>query len=273
MLQSFDTPGPTSLYVEIGSGDVQIRADDTAETTVEVTGEDAEDSTVEMRGEQIVVLGPHRRGGFLGRSHDLYVVVTMPVASRLTTKLGSADLDVTGSVGETRLKSGSGDIRLDRVASEAGVDTGSGDITVREITGDLRVRTASGDVAVERLGGSADVATASGDVEIGSAAGEVSVKTASGDLRIREARKDVSLATASGDLTVDLMGAGQLQARNVSGDIRVGIPAGLPVWTDVNSMSGSVHSTLAGAGQPEEGEDFLALRAKTVSGDISLEQR
>jgi len=273
MQQSFDTPGPTSLYVEIGSGDVQIRVDDTAQTTVEVTGQDAEDTTVEMRGEQIVVLGARRRGGFLGSSHDLDVVVTMPLESQLATKLGSADLDVTGSVGPSRLRSASGDIRMDRVTAEAGIDTGSGDITVREITGDLRVRTASGDVSVERLGGSANVATASGDVEIGSAEGDVDVKTASGDLRIREAKRDVSLATASGDLTVDRMGAGQLQARNVSGDIRVGIPAGLPVWTDINSMSGSVRSTLSGAGQPQEGADFLTLRAKTVSGDISLEQR
>ena len=82
MQQSFDTPGPTSLYVEIGSGDVQIRADDTAETTVEVTGEDAEDATVEMRGEQIVVLGPHRRGGFLGRHFGSLPLFPLPFTTR-----------------------------------------------------------------------------------------------------------------------------------------------------------------------------------------------
>jgi DUF4097 and DUF4098 domain-containing protein YvlB len=84
---------------------------------------------------------------------------------------------------------------------------------------------------------------------------------------------DVSLSTASGDLTVDLMGTGQLAAKNVSGDIRVGVPGGVPVWTDISTLSGSVRSNLAGAGQPEEGQEFLELRAKTVSGDIVLEQR
>ena len=55
--------------------------------------------------------------------------------------------------------------------------------------------------------------------------------------------------------------------------MRVGVPAGLPVWTDVSTVTGSVSSDLEGAGQPADGEPFLALRARTVSGDIYLEQR
>ena len=52
----------------------------------------------------------------------------------------------------------------------------------------------------------------------------------------------------------------------------VGIPAGTPVWTDVSTVSGSIRSSLEGAGQPAEGEDHVELRAKTVSGDIVLTQ-
>jgi hypothetical protein len=33
-----------------------------------------------------------------------------------------------------------------------------------------------------------------------------------------------------------------------------------------------VRSDLEGAGEPEEGQDYIELRAKTVSGDIQLEQ-
>ena len=69
------------------------------------------------------------------------------------------------------------------------------------------------------------------------------------------------------------MHRGQLQAKNVSGDIRVGIPAGVPVWTDVSSVTGEVTSTLEAAGRPDEGQDYVELRAKTVSGDVHLEQR
>ncbi len=98
------------------------------------------------------------------------------------------------------------------------------------------------------------------------------MKSGSGGLRVREALADVSLKPASGDLVVDLMHRGQLVARNASGDITVGVPAGVPVWTDVSSVSGRIRSTLTSHGEPAEGQDFLELRAVTVSGDVHLAQ-
>jgi hypothetical protein len=50
----------------------------------------------------------------------------------------------------------------------------------------------------------------------------------------------------------------------------VGIPAGTPVWTDISSLTGRIHSTLSGAGQPAEGQDHVEVRATTVSGNVSL---
>jgi hypothetical protein len=37
-------------------------------------------------------------------------------------------------------------------------------------------------------------------------------------------------------------------------------------------MTGSVRSDLEGAGEPAEGQDFIEVRAKTISGDVFLEQ-
>ena len=59
----------------------------------------------------------------------------------------------------------------------------------------------------------------------------------------------------------------------MASDSSVGIPGGTPVWTDITSMTGAVRSSLAGAGAPTEGQDYVQLRAKTVSGDIYLEER
>jgi DUF4097 and DUF4098 domain-containing protein YvlB len=273
MQKTFETPGPISLYVELGSGNLTLRCEQVDETTVDVTGRDAEDVTVEQRGNQVVVIAPKNRTGFLSRSESLAVHVTMPEGSELATKLGSADVTSTGRLGETRVKTGSGDVTLDHVDGDALVEAGSGDIEVGEITGDLRARSGSGNVEVGRAGGSALVSTGSGDVEIGSATQAVTVKSGSGDMRVRDAHADVELSTASGDLVVELMRRGQLAAKNVSGDIRVGIPGGVPVWTDISTMTGHVSSSLQGAGQPEEGQDYVELRAKTISGDIFLEQR
>lgn len=273
MQKVFDTPTPTALYVELGAGALTVHTDDVAETVIDVHGKDAEDVLVEQRGNEIVVLAPQRRGGLFGSTPDLDVHVSMPYSSALRTKLGSADLRVMGRIGEAMLKSGSGDISIERIDGDASIATGSGDVDLEEARGSIELKSGSGDIAVEKVGGDASISTGSGDVDLGQADGSVEVKSGSGDLRLREVQKDVVFSTASGDLVVDLVRRGQLFAKNASGDITIGVAAGVPVWTDVNTVTGSVRSSLQGAGQPEEGQDFIELRAKTVSGDIYLEQR
>jgi DUF4097 and DUF4098 domain-containing protein YvlB len=274
MEKVFDTPTPTSLYVELGSGALTLHTDDVKHTVVDVNGKEADEVLVEQRGGEIVVIAPPRRSGFFGTSsRDLDVHVSLPHNSRLRTKLGSADVRVMGNLAEAMIKSGSGDVDLDEVTDDAQIETGSGDISVARCGASIRAKAGSGDVSVEHVGGNAYLSTGSGDIEIGRAQGSVELKSGSGDMRVHEMQTDASLSTASGDLVVDLIHRGQLAARNVSGDITIGVAGGVPVWTDVNTVTGSVSSSLQGAGQPEEGQDHIELRAKTVSGDIYLEQR
>lgn len=272
MQKTFDTPTPTDLYVELGSGALSIHTDDVATTVVDVNGRDADDVTVELRGDQLVILAPRRSAGFFRGNSDLDVHVSMPFDSRLATKLGSADVAVMGRLGDAAVKSGSGDVSIEEVAGDGLVETGSGDVQLGKVGGNLRVKAGSGDIHIDRISGDVSVSTGSGDVELGTVSGGIQVKSGSGDLRVREAHDDVDLSTASGDLVVDRMHRGALRANNVSGDIQVSIPAGIPVWTDISTVTGSVRSNLGGAGQPEDGQEFIALRAKTISGDVYLEE-
>lgn len=272
MQQTFDTPEPISLYVELGEGDLTLRTHASAQTVVDVTGEGAEDVSVELRGDQLAVVAPRRRAGFFGRRDELRVDVSLPEASALTTKLGSADVTATGRLGEVAVRTGSGDVTLEQLAGEGLIETGSGDVLVARAGADLRVKSGSGDIRLDLAEGDVTVSTGSGDIELGTTHGTVQVKSGSGDLRVREAHDEVALSTASGDLVVDRIHRGALRASNVSGDISIGVPSGIPVWTDISSVTGSVRSNLVGAGQPGEGQDYIELRAKTVSGDVSLEQ-
>ena len=272
MNKTFETPEPISLYVELGSGVVHVVADDVVQTTVTVDGKDADDAIVEQRGSQIVVAAPHRRAGLFGTSSELNVHVTLPINSEVATKLGSADVVGTGRFGTAKIKSGSGDVRLEELGGDALIETGSGDILVGTAAGELRIKCGSGDVEIGRLDSAASISTGSGDVELGTTQDEVLVKSGSGSMRVKDAHTDVSLSTASGDLHVGVMHRGVLVAKNVSGDIRVGIPANIPVWTDIHCATGRVRSNLESAGQPEKGQDFIEVRAKTISGDIHLEQ-
>jgi DUF4097 and DUF4098 domain-containing protein YvlB len=114
------------------------------------------------------------------------------------------------------------------------------------------------------------VSSGSGDVELGTTRGPVRVKTGSGTLRVSNAGGDVTHTTGTGDLEVRSATRGRISGKGASGDIRIGIPAGIPVWTDVGTMSGQIRSTLRGAGRPAPGQDHVEVRARTASGDILL---
>ena len=268
----FETHDPAQLYVELGKGSLHISATDTTESHVEIAGKDAEQVEVRHEGRRISVVAPRQRGGFFGGDTGLDVTITVPLTSELAVKTGSADVTVEGTVGSSEIKSGSGDVRLADLAGASLVETGSGDVSIDVANAELRIKSGSGEVEVRHTEGAVAVSTGSGDVRIGTANGPAAVKTGSGDLKVGEANTDVSMTTGSGDLVVGTAHRGRLTVKGASGDIRVGVPAGVPVWTDISTISGAIRSGLQGAGEPADGADHLELRAKTVSGDIVLDQ-
>ena len=272
MQHTFHTPGPTSLYVEIGSGSTRTHTADTDQTEVLVEGRDADRVTVEQRGDEIVVKADNRRAGFLAFGSDVTVTVTLPHDSDLNVRLGSADLVAAGRYGAVHVKSGSGDLVLGDVTRDAVVLTGSGDVRIGSSAGDLRVKSGSGSVAVGRTDGTTVVTSGSGRIAIDSAHAETVTKTGSGDVRIGESTRSVSVTSGSGDLEVGTAARGVVRAKSASGDVLVGVPAGVPVWTDISCVTGSIRSNLQGAGEPAEGQDHVEIRATTVSGDVSLTQ-
>lgn len=268
----FETHSPIELYVENGKGLVEIHAVDTTESRVELTGPDAEDTRVDLTSGRLSVVAPKQRGGMFTSGHRLDMTITVPTGSDLATKLGSAELVGRGTYGNSQVRSGSGDVTMEDLDGDALLETGSGNVEVRHASKAVRIKSGSGDVRIRHSGADLSVSTGSGDVEVGTSDGTVSVKTGSGDLKISDARTDVALSTGSGDLVVESVSRGRLSSKGASGDVRIGVPAGVPVWTDITTVSGRIHSTLEGGGQPEDGADYVELRAKTVSGDIVLNQ-
>jgi DUF4097 and DUF4098 domain-containing protein YvlB len=271
MQRTFSTPDPLAVYVELGAGSLTVEAADTSDSTVEVTGPRAEEFTVELAGRNLAVVAP--KGRFLGFGTDEHTVrVVVPTGSDLATKTGSADTETVGTLGSVRIKTGSGDVEVDRAEGPLVVDSGSGDIRCHQAAAEIRIKSGSGDVDLGDVRGTTGISTGSGDVVIGVAHERTVIKTGSGDLELKRSEADVSLATASGDLVIGHAPRGKITAKNVSGDVRVGIPAGTPVWTDVNTVTGSVASNLESVGKPADGQDYVELRATTVSGDVRLVQ-
>lgn len=265
-MQTFETHSPIHAHVEIGSGSVTLTATDTTETTVEVTGRGADATEVTFESGELRVIGPKQASFF--RDASIHVALTLPHESSLALRSGSADLKATGTLGVVDVKSGSGDVLLETVG-EARIKTGSGDISITTTRGDLSIKSGSGDV---KLGTAAavQVTTGSGDLIAGTITGPTAVKTGSGDVSIETSGGDLSFMTGSGELGVRRAERGRVNVKGASGSVRLGVPRGLPVWTDINTVSGHVRSDLESAGQPADGQDHLEVRATTVSGHVHL---
>ena len=277
-MATFPTPGPVDLRVRIGAGEVTVVASDRSDTEVEVTPanpssrgdvELAEATRVDHRDGSVVVEAPDRHSWLLGRSAAIVVRVGLPEGSKARIVVSSADVHCRGRLDAVEAKSASGDVDVDDAVALT-VQTASGDIVAHHAEGDARLTTASGDISLLDIGGNAQLSTASGDVSVGHARGEIGVKTASGDATIDAAEGSVAVKTASGDAALRRASGGTVTFETASGDVRIGIVEGTAAWLDVQSLSGDVRSSLEDATAPAEGAETVRVRARTISGDISI---
>ena len=93
----FETHEPVALYVEIGSGSIDVTATDTTESRVEITGRTPTRWRSTFEGRDLRIVAPRRRTGFFSgdsslvrHRHHARPAATSPV------RTGSADLGVIG---------------------------------------------------------------------------------------------------------------------------------------------------------------------------------
>jgi DUF4097 and DUF4098 domain-containing protein YvlB len=238
-MTSWDFPAtdPIDLRVDIPAGSITVTALATATATVTVApcaagrrGEEfLADTRVELDGGVLSVIAPDRRGLHRGASLDVTVQVPSGSAGDLVT--ASADVRCSGE-----LRS-------------------------------LAVRTASGDVAADRVSGPVQVHSASGNVRLGDV-GALRAETASGDVQVRATAGDVSVRTASGDVQIGAVTTGRTDITSASGNVDVDVTAGIGVYLDLSTLSGSATSDLAATAGDHDAT--VTLRCRTISGDVRV---
>lgn len=167
-------------------------------------------------------------------------------------KTGSADVSISADIGHSKIISGSGDITVGN-ASDLDCSTGSGNISVGSVDGSgARLKSGSGDISV------AEVHC------------PISAKSGSGEVVVKSLRgANLQANSGSGDIAVSAT-SGSVDLRSASGSLTVGVADNLPAWLDLNSVSGDIRIGLESTAEPEPGEPYLTLRARTASGDISI---
>jgi DUF4097 and DUF4098 domain-containing protein YvlB len=257
-IQTFATPEPIEVSVEIPSGDVVVRATATGESRVTITGRRDDGATrsaieqtrVSFTDGRLVVAYPGRFR--MGRTGTLHVEATVPDGSSVRVRTASADTTVEGRIDSLDVSSASGDVRAD------------------EVDGNVRFNTASGDLRLDTVVGEVSARGASGDVRIGRA-GTVQVNTASGDVLVDELGSSGKVHTVSGDQRIGRVGEGDLDLRAVSGDVSVGVAKGAVAHLTINTVTGTIRTNVPPADEVPDQDAPLRINVRTVSGDVSVQ--
>jgi DUF4097 and DUF4098 domain-containing protein YvlB len=270
-MPSFDTPGPISVTVELGVGDLRVVAGDRSDTIVEVRPSDAarkadvaaaEQTRVEYAGGRLLIKAPRgwRQHTFRGGGESVDVQIDLPAGSHLRGDAGVAALRSSGRLGECQYTTGVGDIQLDQ-AGPVRLKTGGGDISVARAAGDAELIAGSGTVRVDTIDGTAVVRNSNGDTWIGKVAGDLRVNAANGRIWVDQAQATVAAKNANGDIRLGEVARGKVE---------IGVLDGVAAWLDLTTRHGNVDSDLDATEGPAPGEDTVEVRARTSFGDISI---
>jgi Toastrack DUF4097 len=237
--ETFDTPEPPELRINLPSGDVRVETSaEATQTHVEISGGNEDDARIEQRRDQIVIeIERKKLFGSASFVRDHHLLVTAPFGTRIDANVASADVECQGRLGDVSVDSASGDLRLEAVDGRLEVNTASGDIRADFVGDDLRINSASGDVT------------------------------------IGEPEHDAKIRTASGDIVIRSAVQGKIDITSASGDVEVGIRSGSKVFIDASSMSGETSSELEISDVPPQSDGpSVDFRARTMSGDITIKR-
>lgn len=273
--RTLDDDGIRRASIELGSGLVDVVGSDDGSSHVTLAARHDDPAAHDLvshsrftvSGDQLVVDVP--RDGH-GRSPEVALRIATPYPLELRVKVGSADLTAEVPIGESKLLTGSGDIRLTQVDGVLVAGTGSGDIRVDETSAPVRLNTGSGSIEVGNAAALIAGSTGSGDVRIGEAAGPVKVKVGSGDITIDRVRDESVATSGSGDVRVGAADGPSVLVETARGDVQVGVPDGTPTYLDLKTVTGDIHCELEPRDKPTDDSRALALRARTVTGDITV---
>jgi Toastrack DUF4097 len=279
-MTTFDTPEPISVSVELGVGDIRIRAGDRADTSVEVRPSDpakqadltaAEQTRVEYTGGRLLIAAPKgwRQYTPWGGRESIDVEIDLPAGSQVRADAAVAALRGTGRLGELRYKTGAGEIHLEQ-AGPVQLRTGAGDVTIDQADGHAEIATGSGAVQIDLIDGSAVIKNSNGDTWIGEVTGDLRANAANGKIAVGRARAAAVAKTANGDIRFGRVALGQILAETGFGKVEIGVLDGAAAWLDLDTRFGRVQSDLDRTERPAPGEDAVEVRARTAFGDITV---
>jgi DUF4097 and DUF4098 domain-containing protein YvlB len=266
--RTLDASADGHVHISNISGSVSVSG--WSRDQVEVTGEigpKVEELIFERSGDKVTIKVKVPRKS--GRGIESHLRVQVPAGSSIDVGTVSADIEVTGVLGEQKLEAVSGDIETDCDDADVSAGTVSGDVIIRGNGKDAETHSAS----------------VSGDVELHRLAGEVFAESVSGDLTIEEGSFDrASFNVVNGDIVFrsELRDGGKLKAESVNGEIELRFSGSVSGQFDVDTFNGDIDNCFGPKAKRTskyapgmelsftEGDGDARVTVSTVNGDISI---
>ena len=239
------------IDIVVPSGSIQVVVADDGVISVALEANDPDQFEVSCVGNTVSVVQPPK---WLIRSRSVRVIAQVPHGCDVEVRTASGSIELRGALGAVRARTASGDVDAEHV-------------------GRLEAHTASGSARVKSSDGDASFNTASGSISIGRVDGRMTASLASGNLRAERAGGNVDVGTASGDVTIGRCDGDEIFVKTVSGDIRLGLPAGIRVEPEITTLSGRTtlpEPARTTASSPDR--RVVRVRLRSVSGDIRIDR-
>ena len=203
--------GMVEIYNTAGS----VVVEGWSQNAVQVSGtigNEVDEFIFERDGRDVVLKLKPKSGRSGHRGYESNIVVRVPVGSSLEVATVSADIDVTGVLGDQELQSVSGEVDAKSTAGALEVETVSGDIEVDgngEET-EIELVSVSGSISAKDMAGIADLETVNGTVSLGRGVfSEVAFETVNGRIEFEGTLArggELDIETVNGRITVDFIG-------------------------------------------------------------------
>ena len=276
----FDTPTPIDVAIHLPVGAIEIIASDRTDTVVTVSPTNpaksvdrrgAEETVVEFDGTLLTIKAPKPRFSIVGPSESVDLTVELPSGSRVTGDIAVGAVRSTGRLGATRIKASTGAVELDGTG-DLWLRAGHGKAIVGAVEGGLEITADHGQIKVASVTGDALLKASHGNITVGESGADLEAKLSYGDLEITKAHGSVTAKTAYGSIYLGETSNGSIQVESGYGQITIGVLSGVAAWLDLSSKEGRVRNHLDGDRAPAEGEQSVAVRARTQFGDITVER-
>jgi DUF4097 and DUF4098 domain-containing protein YvlB len=237
------------LEVTVPAGSIEVRQSGPGVIELDIDASDNDDVHVSQVGDTVSVR-QEAKWGF--RSRNAKVVALVPEGTEIELGSTSGDLRATGVFGSARLRTASGHVEVDRVSR-------------------LELSATSGDARIHHVGEDCHITTVSGDCVIGHVGGRLTTTHVSGDLRVAYVGGDLRVGTTSGDVRVERCDGDDVALKTISGTLDLGLPSGIRVDADLQTLSGRASYPDAGKPAPHDGPRRpVRLTARSISGDITV---